>query len=247
MASKSPAPKAGEETHFRATAIKHALALEEKKNLLTQIQDLVIECFDLPSLRRPTPAEADQKDIKLFKKALNLFQQKDFDELASERNINDRCGYSLCSNGNRKASHTGSKVWSKEAHFFVDRADYERWCSPACKERGIFVRAQLGTEPAWLRVNDQTDVQLLDEVSQGDNLTDALKRLAISEAKKQELAEKVKELSVERGQPDKTPNEFELIENSGTGKSPLPPSLHAKDSVEGYRPKGTQVSARKLK
>ncbi len=175
MASDSSKSNAGNESRVRATAVHHARMIEEKKQLRNRIADLVVECFDLPSQSVPSPAKASAKDVSLFKESLNLFQPTDFDDLIVERNIDSRCGYALCSNPNQKAPHQGKHVWSTEAHFFVDKAEFERWCSKKCRDRGAFVRVQLSTEPAWLREDRPLDVKLLDEVIQKDDYAGALK------------------------------------------------------------------------
>ena len=175
MASDSSKSNPGNETRFRATAIHHARMIEEKKQLRNRIADLIVECFDLPSQPAPSPAKASAKDVSLFKESLNLFQPSDCDDLVVERNIDNRCGYALCSNPNQKAPHQGKHVWSKEAHFFVDKAEFERWCSKECRDRGAFVRVQLSIEPAWLREDRPLDVKLLDEVTQKDDFARALK------------------------------------------------------------------------
>ena len=151
--------------------------LEEKKKLKTRIVDLVVEAYDLPSDKVSSPAEASAADIKLFKTCLSLFQPSDFDDLVRERNIDDRCGYALCSNPNAKLSGGGVRAWNRKGgkdFDIVDRAELEKWCSTECGQRAAFVRGQLSTEPAWLRDSQNDNVRLLDEMPKTDDLAAAL-------------------------------------------------------------------------
>jgi len=144
----------------------------------TKIADLIVEAFDLPSKPEADPAHPEKADRILFKKCLSVFQPSDLDDLVYERNVDDRCGYALCPRPKHQSGHNGQKIWNKKAgkdFKLVDRAEVERWCSEACRERTTFVRTQLSTEPAWLREVQTVDVMLLDEVREVDNIADAAK------------------------------------------------------------------------
>ena len=167
----------GQDSRHRATAVRHAALLEEKKKFKSRILDLVLEAYDLPSHRISSPGEASSVDIQLFKTCLGLFQPSDFDDLVRERNIDDRCGYALCTNPNKKLAPGGDKVWNgKGGRQFrlVERAELEKWCSIECDQRAAFVRAQLSTEPAWLRDSQSGNMKLLDEMPKTGDLADAL-------------------------------------------------------------------------
>jgi RNA polymerase II-associated protein 2 len=159
----------------RRAAIQTALQIEEKKRLRDRIADSVIECFDLPSQSGGIPAQALPRDVALFQVSLALFQPSDLDALILERNIDKRCGYSLCSNPNKQASHQGKRVFSKEVGYFIDKSEFEKWCSKECMDRGAFVRAQLSTEPAWLREGQNAEIKLLEEMKHAGDLADAIK------------------------------------------------------------------------
>lgn len=155
------------EHRIRSTALRHALEIEERKKLQTRIADLVVDAFDLPSNPDADPAHPLASDAALFKQCLGLFQASDLDVLIYERNVDNRCGYALCPKANEKLSHDGQLVWNKKAgkdFKLVDKSELEQWCSTLCQERTVFVRAQLGKEPAWLREVKQVDIKLLDEV-----------------------------------------------------------------------------------
>jgi RNA polymerase II-associated protein 2 len=220
----------------RETATRHAQILEDQKRIRSQVIDLIIECYDLPSQPDVQPSDPRPPDAKLFNKALSLFQPSDFDELVSERNIDDRCGYALCPNPNQKARHGGTKIWNRKGgkNFkMVDRVDVEKWCSPSCKARGDFVKGQLSSEPAWLRDVTETQVKLLDDMQRADDLSAAIKDLTIDEATKDDLEAKLKLLSLERGDAghDRISSN-DVVENevNEVPEPPVPPSGNHPDA-----------------
>jgi RNA polymerase II-associated protein 2 len=224
---------------FRETAVRHARIIEDQKRVKTQVADLVLECFDLPSQQGTSPRNPVPKDLKTFTTALSLFQPNDFDELVSERNIDDRCGYALCLNPNQKACHGGLKVWNGKGGSgfkLVDRAELERWCSKECRHRGEFVRAQLSTEPAWVRDVTETNVTLLDDMQRNDDIVAAIKDLSIAEPAKDVLEAKLKELSLERGDEGKpSTTTIDIIEKDGANAVAEAPSALVADGVEGHQ------------
>lgn len=168
----------GQDSQARATAIRHALQLEEQKNVQEKVLDLILEAYDLPKQPVSTPAKASAFDVQHFKSCLRLFRPSDFDDLVRERNIDDRCGYALCSNPNNKIAGGGNKVWNRKSgpdFRMIDRSELERWCSDECGERAAFVRAQLSSEPAWLRDNQNDNVKLLDDMKKTASLITVLK------------------------------------------------------------------------
>lgn len=225
---------------FRDTAIRHARILEDQKRVKTQVADLIIECFDLPSQQDSSPANPLPADAKVFTKALSLFQPTDFDELVSERNIDDRCGYALCPKPNQRTQHGGNKVWNRKGgkdFKLVDRAELEKWCSEACKARGEFAKGQLSNEPAWVRDVTETRVVLLDDVRQANDLAAAIEDLSIEESAKDDLEAKLKELSLERGDGGKKSiGDIDLVERQ-PAEAAEPPQQTAQDSVEGHNPR----------
>lgn len=225
---------------FRETAVRHARIIEDQKRVKTQVADLILECFDLPSQHDVFPSKPLPADAKVFTKALSLFQPTDFDDLVSERNIDDRCGYALCPQPNQRPRHGGSKVWNRKGgkdFKLVDRAELERWCSEACKARGEFVQGQLSNEPAWVRDVTETKVVLLDDVRQANDLAAAIEDLSIDESAKDDLEAKLKELSLERGDSGRrNVGSIDIVERQPTEVAE-PPQPTAQNSVEGHNPR----------
>ena len=222
---------------LRETAVRKARILEDQKRVRDQVTDLIIECYDLPSQPNATPGIPVPADVKVFCTALSLFQPSDFDELVSERNIDDRCGYALCPNPNQKAPSGGNKVWNRKGgkdFRLLDKAEFERWCSRACRIRGDFVQGQLSSEPAWVRDVSETKVRLLDDLRHENDLAAALRELSIEDSSKADLESRLKVLSLERGDGRNTSTSKPNIVEKEVTESPPPPQSTDHDDVEGH-------------
>ncbi|KAL2429919.1 hypothetical protein ABEF95_013100 [Exophiala dermatitidis] len=233
-------------SRIRATALRHALDIQEKKKLQTRITDLVIEAFDLPSSPDADPARPRPSDVALFKECLGLFQASDLDDLIYERNVDNRCGYALCPKPNQKLAHDAKKVWNGKGgkdFALVDKAELERWCSKACRDRTTFVRAQLGTEPAWLRDVKQVDIKLLEEFSP-DSLSESFQALSVSKGTDESLAEKLQALAIEREELNISENQepVDIVEKSSDRIPDAPRLKTQRDAVEGHRPRKARVA-----
>lgn len=225
-------------SQIRSTALKHALNIEEKKKLKARVADLVLEAYDLPSSTDADPVHPAATDVAILRECLRLFQPSDLDDLITERNIDDRCGYALCPRPNRKVVGGGEKVWNQKGgkdFKIVDRAEMERWCSVACGNRTAFIRSQLSLEPSWLR-EVQNEVKLLDEVGPVDDLSRAARALANSDVT-EDVAERLQALSLERGdKANDLSDQVTIIEKVKTGATSVPPQREDQ-SIEGYRPR----------
>lgn len=230
------------DSSHRAIAVRRAHMIEEKKQLKNRVTDLVLEAYDLPSSSTASPSNPSTNDLKIFKEGLKYFQPSDFDDLVTERNIDDRCGYALCPKPNRKARHQGEKVWNQKGgkdFQLLDRRELEKWCSQECEARGAFAKVQLSTEPAWLR-DHHNEIRLLDEVEGGD-LSSKLKELSLTSEESQssaDLAAKMKDLALERGDPERGGVEMhdvmERVDEDGIAPAP---TVGNGDSIEGHKPK----------
>jgi hypothetical protein len=244
--------------------MKHAYNLEHQKSMRNNVLDLIIEVVDLPTKPDSDPAHPLASDAALFKRALHLFQPSDFDDVVLERNIYDKCGYGLCPRPNVKVGGSSQNriIWGKRsgpAFTIVPKADLEKWCSKECEERALFVRVQLGKEPAWMREKPMEDIKLLEESPQGNeaaNLANSMRALNIERSKPavpgiandlQELAlerrmkhnelddvaERLKVLSLERGDPQdsfRVEAGMEIVENPNPQATSRPPQLTHSDA-----------------
>ena len=260
----TPSDKASSSDGYRSTAMKHAHNLEHQKSMRNTVLDLIVAVVDLPTKPDSDPAHPLASDAALFKRGLHLFQPSDFDDVVLERNIYDKCGYGLCPRPNVRVGGSSQNriIWGKRsgpAFTIVPKADLEKWCSKECEERALFVRVQLGKEPAWVREKPIEDVKLLDEFRQGNaaiNLANSMSSLNIESSKpsvpdivndlqelglersrkhgeQDDVAERLHVLALERGDPQdssRAETAMGIVEKSNTHAASQPPQLTHSDA-----------------
>lgn len=195
-------PSATTSSRNQEVALYHANLLQQRKDVELEILLSTETLIDYPLAAAPYSASnPSPSDIEQFKVILRLFQPSDYDALILERNINERCGYTLCPNNRVTDGKAGRYRIVKMAKDFkvVDRAEVEKWCSQACAKRALYVRVQLSESPAWERENYGGDVELLtepkSEVEFGEKVGKVELRDAEPDTKKQDAAD----LALERG------------------------------------------------
>ena len=239
-----------------------------------RVLDLLVNTVDLPSSPEADPARPSASDATLFKQALTLFQPKEMDDMILERNIYEKCAYALCPRPNLKQNREmrdRTFRTMKEARKFRlnTREDLEKWCSVECAERALFVRLQLGTEPAWLRSTPVENITLLEESKEGavdQDLTGmiqevalekppdvdiaiSLHQLALDQSKKSAFEDSMQALSLERGANDDRDKHLLVatgVRERDTLSAPFAPqsSSSGNDLVEGYKPTGAHFRRR---
>lgn len=209
----------------KANAIQQALSMEEKKNLQNRVLDMILTAFDLPSHEPADPADPSPDDVKTFRQCLAIFRPSDLDELVSERNIDDRCGYALCKRPNNK--QLPKKVWDAKGRLVEKKTD-SQWCSRECRDRNNFVKRQLSDEPAWLRqVQNQHILLLMDRPQPQSNVPD------ITVTQESENRQKQTDLALERGDATTEGTEGITIVEKEYTKAPKPPRMVDSDVLEG--------------
>lgn len=220
--------KKDEETRLaraRAVAVQHALSIEEKKNLQTKVLDMILTAYDLPTSDPADPANPSLDDLRTFRQCLAIFCPSDLDELVSERNIDDRCGYALCRKPNLKQAP--KKVWNAKGQLVEKKTDTQ-WCSKECKNRNNFVRKQLSDEPAWLRqVQNQQVMLLMDNPHTQTDVTD------ITQTEELEHDNKQDELANVRGDATSAGTENITIFEKEHTAAPKAPIMAGNDILEG--------------
>jgi RNA polymerase II-associated protein 2 len=195
------------EDRDREVALYHANLIQQRKDIELNILFSTETLIDYPLAKSPydasNPAPAD---VKEFKKLLRPFQPTDYDELIHERNINEKCGYTLCPNA-RVKDGSGGKYrilgTSGKAKDFrvVAKEELEKWCSEACAKRALYVRVQLSESPAWEReaAGSTVNIDLLDEPKSAEGaIVEGLEKLNLDgdqDIKQQNAAD----LALERG------------------------------------------------
>lgn len=164
-ANDDPAARAVNQRNLQ-TAVHHANVLEERKRVELDILRAVIELMDYPTAPDADSTRPSPSDAQRFRQAVVPFQPSDYDALIEERNIADKCGYTLCPRPKGKAPSTAKKhfIETSKGVQVVDRKKLEMWCSEDCARRALFVKVQLNEEPAWLRQGDYgSEIELMVE------------------------------------------------------------------------------------
>jgi hypothetical protein len=187
----------------RETALFHANLIQKQKDTELTILLSTETLIDYPLAASPYNASSPSpSDAASFKAYLRLFQPSDYDALIEERNINEHCGYTLCSNprlrdksgGKYRILGTGGKAKDFRV---VETKDLEKWCSDGCARRALYVRVQLSECPAWERgaMESNIDIDLLDEPKDEDvAMAEGLEGLSL-----QDKQQDAKDLALERG------------------------------------------------
>lgn len=257
----------------KSTALHYARNIQYPKRMQEKVPDLIINAIDLPSNPNAISARPTASDAALFKKALTVFQPKDVDDMVLERNIYEKCGYALCPRPNlTQTPELRDRVFrsmKKERKFKVNtKEELEKWCSGECAERALFVRLQLGTEPAWVRTDPVEDIMLLEEserhvsahglVSPIQDLAlkerrpvdiaTGLRNLVLNQGKKSVIQDRMQALSTERGRNGSTGISDEVtltsIKERNTMSTPSAPQNFRgeNDIVEGHKLKSVRFA-----
>lgn len=208
----------------RQIAEQHAQDIESKKSVQNRVLDLILEAYDLPSNKDADPTEPAARDLAKFRECLSLFRPSDLDELVSERNIDERCGYTLCGKPPHKQFSAG-KVWSNKSGTLVDRKTPTQYCSQECGVRNNFVRSQLSTEPAWTRIEKPQEISLLD-VAPVMTLSPLQETTADGQPHQNALDDEMTTLYSKRDKP------IEIVEKEAVMIT-KPPSLTTSEVLEG--------------
>lgn len=191
------------EKEAREIAMAHAKLLQHRKELQAEILDSVVLLSEYPLVRTTAHSASNPapSDVSGFKTHVRLFQPSDYDELIEERNVNELCGYTLCAKPRRQTGPGGEWKLTSSGDI-VKRKDIEKWCSPACAQRALFIKVQLNETAAWERAGiPDIQIDLLSEDKSTETEEDRAAR-QLGELKLEEqrqAAEDAKALALERG------------------------------------------------
>ncbi|KAK7182434.1 hypothetical protein DPSP01_014011 [Paraphaeosphaeria sporulosa] len=269
VAANAPPPARAVNQRHLSTAVHHARIYEQRKQAETAILDAVFELMDFPTSPDADPTRPSPSDAHRFRQAIVPFQPSDYDGLIEERNIADKCGYTLCPRPKGKAPSAAKKhfVETSKGVQIVDRKKLEMWCSDDCARRALFVKVQLNEEPAWLRQGDfGTEIELMVDNTEDHHkaLPLRLKKAAAPAPKDTEEEDAaaawaarddaLADLAIERGE---TPGRLskvnkdlitDKIKERVARFQPTPPSLPPGQShmaIEGHVPKSAREAERK--
>ncbi|KAF1819001.1 uncharacterized protein K489DRAFT_413433 [Dissoconium aciculare CBS 342.82] len=230
-------------------ALRHAHKIQNQKDAEAKILDHITTLIDIPSSAEFTPQEA----LK-FLTLVVLFQPSDFDSLIEERHVDGKCGYALC-----------SKAPRRESLMLKLTPGASNWCSEACARKGLYVKAQLSSVPAWERsANYKPEVQLhqddqkvLEEFLRSPEAT-AVRRanraVRVDAWRKEvESQSQLEKLAAERGENVHSfrPGQIladGIIEKTVSSTRARPPGFDGEldaafDAIEGYQPRRKDIKS----
>ncbi|KAH8792858.1 Rtr1/RPAP2 family-domain-containing protein [Hyaloscypha sp. PMI_1271] len=202
-----PATTSSKEDRDREVALYHANLIQQRKDIELNILFSTETLIDYPLAKSPYDASnPSPTDAKEFKQLLRPFQPTDYDELIHERNINEKCGYTLCPNARVKDGSGGKYrilgTNGKAKDFrVVEKEELEKWCSEACAKRALYVRVQLSESPAWERdaAGSTVNIDLLDEPKSAEGaIAEGLEKMGLDGGKAVKQQD-VADLALERG------------------------------------------------
>lgn len=190
------------EARNRELALEHAQLIQQRKDVEASILATTEALLDFPPDLNADPAHPTQAESSRLKELLRSFQPTDYDSLIEERNIDGKCGYTLCPRPHRveeiearyrilRGSGEGAMGMK-----VVKREELERWCSEECGKRALYIRVQLSEVPAWERTGrsceniqlyGDTDVPIMATTERDEALVAVisdLKKLAIERGEK---------------------------------------------------------------
>lgn len=189
----------------RELAVQHATILQHRKDVEAQVLASVILLSELPTQQGSLRPASDPlpSDATLFKQHVRLFQPSDYDDLIEERNAASLCGYTLCGESNRQSGSKGDwKITGKGQ--IVKKKDYEKWCSPECARRALYVKVQLNENAAWERIGiPEIEIELFSDTKPPETSEEQLAKKA-SELKLEDQRQAARDqaaLAIERGEP----------------------------------------------
>ncbi|KAM5345295.1 hypothetical protein ACJ41O_011157 [Fusarium nematophilum] len=230
----------------KEVALQHARIIQHRKDLESEILDSLILLSEYPLVRDPPHSAANPapSDVADFKAHVRLFQPSDYDDLIVERNVNELCGYTLCSRPRRQVGPGGE--WKIAASGdIVKRKDLEMWCSQKCARRALYVKVQLNETAAWERAGiPDIEIELLDEEgTEADRVARKLGDLKLEEQR--QAARDTAALALERGERNASQAndkvQVTLKEKDVKAPSPMTDTPDVYDDehllVEGYKSK----------
>ncbi|KAF7860401.1 hypothetical protein EAF04_008527 [Stromatinia cepivora] len=229
----------------REVALYHARLIQERKEIELEILASTEELIDFPLASSPYDASnPSPSDAQAFKEMLRPFQPSDYDALILERNLDSRCGYTLCANPRPRDNKGGQwrllGMSGKAKDFRIaKKEDAEKWCSDTCARRALYIRVQLSECPAWERSGESsaTKIDLLDEPKTEEDLVmDGIGNLDLNKQDAQEKQRKSGNLALERGETGQGSSRhvanFSIVEKEVKQGYVKPPTFDSNDLSE---------------
>lgn len=219
-------------------ALFHANKIQSQKDVQAQILANIEVLLDFPADPVFTSSEASR-----FARLLQPFQPSDFDNLVEERRADGKCGYALCANSPRSSKLGSNVAWKLKGQGAGD------YCSNACLEKALYVKAQLSETPVWERAPIQQPQIILHA---DDRPSKDTPQVAVEDTAAQRVAND-QELAHERGdtktslRPRQVMSDT-IVEKSNVSHGPATlviGSVPPHDAIEGYIPAQAGKQARR--
>lgn len=244
VVKSSPVPN----EHHRQIAVHHANLLQQRKDVEAANLAAIEELMQFPTDPDADPVHPESSDLQRFQRLVQPFQPSDYNELFTERNCLNKCGYVFCPRAKRQHQDMGRihiELGSKgQGPRFLLTREVTAWCSDQCARRALFIKVQLNERPAWERVDDYTKpIELLNE-DRARTLEDRLGSLSIGDSvDDMKLAKAMEELALERGEKNSS-NKPTTVMTEDIREKDSPSSVQApqvnsyvQNVIEGYKSK----------
>ncbi|KAK3058420.1 hypothetical protein LTS18_011332 [Coniosporium uncinatum] len=233
-------------------ALHHANQIQHQKDIEAFNLDSLVKLLDFPSSPDADPARPSEEDMDHFKQYIQYYQSADYDSLVEERQISERCGYTMCPRKPKRDHHKDANAKFRilkarnVENRFVEKRKLEEYCSEACARRSLYIKVQLIEEPAWTRAPGfVADIKIL--IDQDAPAPHHEMELALRP--KQDLPEEeqarqaLEDLAVERGQTRTSAVPGSVLRDDVRERKSSKPAIAPnrgeaeKSTIEGYEPK----------
>uniref|UniRef100_A0A0R3RHG0 RNA polymerase II subunit B1 CTD phosphatase RPAP2 homolog n=1 Tax=Elaeophora elaphi TaxID=1147741 RepID=A0A0R3RHG0_9BILA len=202
-------------------------------------------------------------DETILQKMLNSLDQSSWMEVVEERYLGRMCGFPLCTNSVVVRNSQKYRIDLKNKKVFERSAEIDKFCCHDCFLRSAAVRAQLETEPIWIRGDERVKIFDLNvgkiiqqrqntcdfEFSEDQQLITSLEVLKIGDVAESDNEDNDDEISMDEEKRDDAHEEFYNLCRSYLTKRPAVSSTDksidetvTKMEIEAERRKNKQHS-----
>ncbi|VBB29517.1 unnamed protein product, partial [Acanthocheilonema viteae] len=161
-------------------------------------------------------------DETVLQKMLNSLDQNSWMEVVEERYLGRMCGFPLCTNPVEVKNSQKYRIDLKNKKVFERSAEIDKFCCQDCFLRSVAVRAQLETEPLWIRGDERVKIFDLDagnirqqpqntcgfELNEDQQLITSLETLKIGDIAESDDDDKDDEINLDEEKGDDAHEEF---------------------------------------
>ena len=162
-----------------------------------------------------------------LREAADAMQPHQYDDVVTERSIERRCGYPVCSNALVRRRNYNTHITKSGG--IIPVADLDQYCSEKCYVASQYFRHQLSNEPVYLRSKGASDaVQLMHD----DDVTALAENLSKGARL---VAESKKTIEAEIPQAALLESKVVVVERSSDPAAPPPAAPSQRKAIEKQR------------